>query len=60
MANLESVSYSPQQIEKVLNLINELPFQGISNAMKIIEIVNILNSPFIKAQQEKQNQENKK
>jgi hypothetical protein len=56
--NLNNITYNPQQIEKVLNILNELPFCGINNAMKITEIVNILNTPFLKAQQEKQNQEN--
>lgn len=52
------LTYSKEQIEKILNLINQLPYliaqpkNGIQSAMTIVEIQNILNSPIKKDIQE--------
>lgn len=48
-----NIVYSKDEIERILNIINTMPFQGIDNALKISEIVKILQSPLVKAQQEK-------
>lgn len=50
--------YSKEQVEKILNLVNTLPYliaqpkNGIQSAMTIVEIQNILNSPIKKDIQE--------
>ncbi len=41
---MDKFTYTKQQIDRILNLINTFTFTGISEASKIIEIVNILNS----------------
>ena len=41
---METLSYSKESIEKLLNIINTLPIQGIQSASKLCEIFNILNN----------------
>ena len=53
---MENLSYKKEQVERVLNIVNSFTFQGVSEASKIIEIFNILNS-FIK--DEEKTEENK-
>ena len=50
---MDKLVYSKEQIEKLLNIINTLPIQGIQSASKIVEIYNILNNPI----KEKENTE---
>lgn len=52
---MKTVTYNIKDIEIILNLINQLPFQGIDNAMKINNIFKILNSPFFEQQEQEQN-----
>lgn len=52
---MENITYNIKDIEIVLNLINQIPFQGIDNAMKINNIFQILNSPFLKQQEQNLN-----
>jgi hypothetical protein len=42
--DMDTLIYSKESIEKLLNIINTLPFQGIQNASKVVEIFNILNN----------------
>jgi recombinational DNA repair protein RecR len=42
---MEIITYSKESIEKLLNIINTLPYQGFQSASKIVEIYNILNNP---------------
>jgi hypothetical protein len=53
---MENLTYKKEQVERVLNIVNSFTFQGVSEASKIIEIFNILNS-FIK--DEEKTEENK-
>ena len=53
-----NITYSKSEIERILNILNTMPFQGIDNAIKISEIVKILQYPLTKIQQEKQEQLN--
>ena len=41
---MEKFIYTKQQVDRILNLINTFTFTGISEASKIIEMVNILNN----------------
>lgn len=42
---MDKLTYSKEAIERLLNIINTLPFQGFQNASKLVEIFNILNDP---------------
>jgi hypothetical protein len=41
---MDTLSYSKEQIEKLLNIINTFPCTGFQNASKLMKIYNILNS----------------
>ncbi|HBY19924.1 MAG TPA: hypothetical protein DEG71_02780 [Clostridiales bacterium] len=50
---MDKITYSKESIEKLLNIINTLPYQGFQNAGKLMEVYNILNNPI----KEKENTE---
>jgi hypothetical protein len=52
---MDNMTYSKEAIEKLLNIINTLPYSGFQNANKICEIFNILNNPI--KDKSKENQE---
>ncbi|MDD4779021.1 MAG: hypothetical protein PHT02_00260 [Tissierellia bacterium] len=40
------LSYNKDKIQELLNIINTMPFIGITDAMKLMRIFEILNEPF--------------
>lgn len=52
----DDITYTKKDIEKILNILNNTTFTGITNIMNVAEIFNILNTPFIKNQQQQEKQ----
>lgn len=42
---MKNVTYSQEQIKTVLETLDRLPITGVDNAIKLINIIQILNQP---------------
>ena len=49
---MEKITYSKENIEQMLNVLNSMSFTGFQDAQKIVMIFNILNSPIVETAEE--------
>lgn len=45
--NNKEITYTHQQIQNILNILDGIEIKGISNMNKILSIINVLNEPFL-------------
>jgi hypothetical protein len=48
------IKYTQEQVQNILDLLNGINVQGVGNMQRILNIINILNTPF-----QKQDENNK-
>lgn len=47
MTQNNEITYTQQQIQNILNILDEIEVKGIGNMNKILSIINVLNEPFV-------------
>lgn len=51
--NNNNITYSNEQISRIVNLINSLSISGINNAAIIVDIIKIIDNPTPAVEEEK-------
>lgn len=51
MTQSNEITYTQQQIQSILNILDEIEVKGIGNMNKILSIINVLNEPFVSISQ---------
>lgn len=51
--NSKNITYSNEQISRIVNLINSLSVSGINNAAIIVDIIKIIDNPTPVVEEEK-------